>query len=69
MTKKSYFREITDKRIRPDSFIGIAELALSIDLNVVQHNIDPEPVIWTASAKAILAMVNRAKAALAAASG
>jgi transposase len=61
-----FFRDITDKRIRRDSFTSVAELELAIDLYVAHHNIKPKPFIWTASAKDILAKVTRAKAALAA---
>ena len=62
-----FFRDITDKRIRRDSFTSVAELELAIDLYVADHNIEPKPFIWTASAADILAKVTRAKAALAAA--
>ena len=61
-----FFRNITDKRIRRDSFTSVAELELAIDLYIADHNIDPNPFIWTASASDILAKVTRAKAALAA---
>ena len=61
-----FFRNITDKRIRRDSFTSVAELELAIDLYIADHNIDPTPFIWTASASDILAKVTRAKAALAA---
>ena len=64
-----FFRDITDKRIRRDSFTSVAELELAIDLYVAHHNIDPKPFIWTASAKDILAKVTRAKAASTAAAG
>ena len=57
-----FFRDITDKRIRRDSFTSVAELELAIDLYVAQHNIDPKPFIWTARATDILAKVTRAKA-------
>ena len=60
-----FFRDITDKRIRRDSFTSVAELELAIELYVAHHNIQPKPFIWTASAKDILAKVTRAKAALA----
>lgn len=63
-----FFRDITDKRIRRDSFTSVPGLELAIDLYVAQHNIEPKPFIWTASAKDILAKVTRAKAALPAAS-
>lgn len=59
-----FFRDITDKRIRRDSFTSVGELELAIDLYVANHNIDPKPFIWTASASDILAKVTRAKAAL-----
>jgi len=35
-----FFRDITDKRIRRDSFTGVAELELAIDLYVAHRNID-----------------------------
>ena len=60
-----FFRDITDKRIRHDSFASVPELELAIELYVAQHNANPKPFIWTASASDILAKVTRAKAALA----
>lgn len=60
-----FFRDITDKRIRRDSFSSVAELELAIDMYVAHHNIDPKAFIWTARATDILAKVTRAKAALA----
>ncbi len=63
-----FFRDITDKRIRRDTFASVAELETAIALYVAQHNDDPKPFIWTASASDILAKVTRAKAALAAVS-
>lgn len=59
-----FFRDITDKRIRRDNFTSVADLELAIKLYIDQHNIDPKPFIWTASASDILAKVTRAKAAL-----
>jgi transposase len=64
-----FFRDITDKRIRRDSFTSVTELELAIDLYVAHHNIDPKPFIWTACATDILAKVTRAKAALGAIAG
>ena len=60
-----FFPDITDKRIRRDSFTSVPELELAIDLYVEHHNANPKPFIWTASANDILAKVTRAKAALA----
>jgi transposase len=64
-----FFRDISDKRIKRDSFTSVAELELAIELYVAHHNIDPRPFIWTASAADILAKVTRAKAAQAGAAG
>ncbi len=63
-----FFRDISENRIKRDSFTSVAELELAIDLYVAHHNARPKPFIWTASAKDILAKVTRAKAALVAAS-
>lgn len=63
-----FFRDISENRIRRDSFTSVAELELVIDLYVADHNAHPKPFIWTAQAKDILAKVTRAKKALAAAS-
>ena len=60
-----FFRDISENRIKRDSFTSVAELELAIDLYVVHHNAHPKPFIWTASATDILAKVTRAKAALA----
>ena len=61
-----FFRDISENRIRRDSFTSVAELKLAIDLYVAHHNIDAKPFIWTARAADFLAKVTRAKAALAA---
>ena len=60
-----FFRDISENRIRRDSFTSVPELELAIDLYVEHHNANPKPFIWTASASDILAKVARAKAALA----
>jgi transposase len=60
-----FFRDLSENRIKRDSFTSVAELELAIDLYIAAHNADPKPFIWTADAKAILAKVTRAKKALA----
>jgi len=60
-----FFRDITDKRIRRDSFASVPELKLAIDLYVAQAQPQSQAFILTASASDILAKVTRAKAALA----
>jgi transposase len=61
-----FFRDLSDKRIKRDSFTSVAELELAINLYIADHNAHPKPFIWTATASDILAKVTRAKAALAA---
>ena len=61
-----FVRDISENRIKRDSFTSLAELELAIDFYIADHNAHPEPFIWTASASDILAKVTRAKAALAA---
>lgn len=60
-----FFRDISKNHIRRDSFTGVPELELAMDLCVEHHNVNPEPFIWTATATDILAKVTRAKVALA----
>jgi len=60
-----FFRDISENRIRRDSFTSVAELEHAIAQYIEHHNNHPKPFIWTASAADILAKVTRAKAALA----
>ena len=60
-----FFRDISENRIRRDSFTSVAELEQAIAQYIEHHNKNPKPFIWTASADDILAKVTRAKAALA----
>ena len=57
-----WFRDITDKRIRRDSFRSVAELVDSINAYLNQSNLQPKPFIWTASVQQILDKVGRCKA-------
>lgn len=59
-----WFREITDKRIRRGVFKSVAELVTAIMDYIKQHNTKPQPFVWTAKAKDILANVSRARARL-----
>jgi transposase len=59
------FRDISEHRIKRDSFSSVADLEQAIVQYIEHHNKDPKPFIWTASAADILAKVTRAKAALA----
>ncbi len=60
-----FFRDISENRLRRDSFTSVAELEQAIAEYIEHHNNHPKPFIWTASATDILAKVTRAKAALA----
>jgi transposase len=60
-----FFRDISENRIRRDSFTSVNELEQAIAQYIEHHNHNPKPFIWTAQADDILAKVTRAKAALA----
>ena len=58
-----FFGLITDKAIRRGVFTSVKELESKIMEFLEEHNIDPKPFVWTKTAKAILAKIERAKAA------
>jgi transposase len=59
-----WFREISEKRIRRDSFNNVDELVETI-LDYLDHNNEnPRPFVWTAPAERILAKYRRARAVL-----
>ena len=60
-----FFRDISENRIKRESFASVADLEQKIEHYIDHHNKNPKPFIWTASAADILAKVTRAKAALA----
>jgi transposase len=60
-----FFRDISENRIKRESFTSVTDLEQAIEKYIEHHNSDPKPFIWTASADDILAKVTRAKAALA----
>jgi transposase len=59
-----WFREITDKRIRRESFTGVEQLIGVIMDYVAKHNQNPKTFVWTAKVEDILAKVARARAVL-----
>ena len=59
-----FFRDLTVNAIRRGVFTSVHDLIDSIDAYLVEHNLDPKPFIWTASAKDILAKVMRAQQTL-----
>src|SRR6267142_932 len=59
-----FFAEITRKRLRRGTFRSVPALIAAIRSYVREHNKDPRPFIWTASASAILRKIKRCKEAL-----
>ena len=56
-----WFREITDKRIRRESFSSVEQLIATIMDYIAQHNDNPQSFVWSAKAEDILAKVRRAR--------
>ncbi len=58
-----FFRDLSENAIRRGSFYNVDDLIGAIDEYINQHNENPKPFIWTATAKDILAKVKRARRA------
>lgn len=59
-----FFRDLSDKAIKRGSFYEVNDLIGAIYEYINQHNEQPKPFIWTASAKDILAKVKQARRAV-----
>ena len=59
-----FFRDLTAKALKRGSFFNVDDLIGAIQEYINEYNRCPKPFIWTASAKDILAKVNRARARL-----
>jgi len=59
-----FFAEITRKRLRRGTFRSVPALIAAIRGYVREHNKDPRPFIWTASASKILRKIKRCKEVL-----
>ena len=59
-----FFGLITEDRIRCGVFKSVAELVAAIQQYLENHNADPKPFVWTASATEILKKVARGRQAL-----
>jgi hypothetical protein len=57
-------KELTDKRLRRDSFTRVQQLIDFIELWTQHWNNDPKPFIWHKTAQEIIAKVKRGRAAL-----
>jgi transposase len=56
---ENFFSKITRQRIRRGVFHSIVDLQTAINAYLVEHNANPKPFVWTQSAEAILAKLDR----------
>ena len=56
---ENFFSKMTRQRIRRGVFRSIADLQAAINIYLAEHNASPKPFVWTKSADAILAKLNR----------
>ena len=59
-----WFGELTGKRIRRASFVSVADLQAAIAEFLASWNVDPKPLIWTATVDSILQKLSRCKQTL-----
>jgi transposase len=59
-----WFRDLTDKRIRRDSFHNVPALIQAITDYLENHNQNPEVFVWSASVEHIMAKIAKCKEAL-----
>ena len=56
---ENFFSKMTRQRIRRGVFRSIADLQTAINAYLAEHNANPKPFVWTKSADAILAKLDR----------
>ena len=56
---ENFFSKMTRQRIRRGVFRSIADLRAAINANLAEHNASPKPFVWTQSADAIMAKLDR----------
>ena len=59
-----WFGELTSKRIRRGTFVSVADLQAAIAEFLASWNVDPKPLIWTATVDSILQKLSRCKQTL-----
>src|SRR5260370_19330876 len=59
-----WFAELTNKRIRRDSFLSVADLTAAIEDFLAAWNTSPKPFVWTATVDSILAKLARCRQTL-----
>ncbi len=58
---RSFFRDLSEQRLRRGVFHSVPELIQAVEDYVDGHNQSPKPFIWTAQASDILEKVRRAR--------
>ncbi len=56
-----FFRDLTENRLKQGVFKSTGELIEAIEEYIQNHNKNPKPFIWTATAKDILEKVKRGR--------
>ena len=56
---ENFFSKMTRQRIRRGIFRSIVDLQTAINAYLAEHNDNPKPFVWTKSAEAILAKLDR----------
>ena len=56
---ENFFSRMTRQRIRRGVFRSIADLQTAINAYLTEYNASPKPFLWTKSAEAILAKLDR----------
>jgi transposase len=56
---ETFFSALTRQRIRRGSFHSIVDLQAAINRYLAEHNAEPKPFVWTASAASILGKLDR----------
>lgn len=59
-----WFAELTNKRIRRDSFRSVDDLTVAIEEFLSTWNENPKPFVWTATVQSILAKLARCRQTL-----
>jgi len=56
---ENFFSKMTRQRIRRGIFRSVVDLQAAINAYLAEHNANPKPFVWTKSAEAILAKLDR----------
>ena len=56
---ENFFSKMTRQRIRRGVFRSVVDLQAAINAYLAEHNANPKPFLWTKSAEAILAKLDR----------